>query len=78
MPEPRVQIDNLHIRVPGEDRGVGERLATGLRESLASVPTDRSREYGALRLRVHVAHGASEADTLRAVQRALRQALHQE
>lgn len=78
MPEPRIQIDNLHVRVPGDDGGAGERLAAGLRESLGSVAIARSRDYGAMRLNVRVAHNASEADTLRAVQRALHQALHQE
>jgi len=78
MSESQLRIDNLSVRVPGDDRGAGERLAAGLRESLEAVPIARSRQLGALRLAVRVAHDASEADTLRAVQRALIQALHQE
>jgi|JI6StandDraft_1071083.scaffolds.fasta_scaffold00232_22 hypothetical protein len=78
MPEPRIQIDNLNVRIPGDDSGAGERLAAGVRESLGAVPIARPREYGAMRLNVRVAHNASEAETLRAVQRALHQALHQE
>lgn len=78
MSDPQLQIDNLSVRVPGDDPGVGERLAAGLRQSLEAVPIARSRQWGALRLAVHVAHDATEADTLRAVQRALIQALHQE
>ncbi len=78
MPEPHIRIDNLHVRMPGDESGAGERLATGLRDTLGSVPIARSRDYGALRLNVRVAHDASEAETLRAVQRALHQALHQE
>jgi hypothetical protein len=78
MSEPQLHIGNLSVRVPGDDRGAGERLAAGLRESLQSVPIARSRELGALRLNVTVPHDAGEAETLRAVQRALIQALHQE
>lgn len=78
MPEPQLQIDNLHVRVPGDDRGAGERLAADLRDSLAAVPIARSRHFGAVRLSVRVPHDAGEAETLRAVRRALIEALHQE
>jgi hypothetical protein len=78
MADSPIQIDNLHVRIPGDDRGAGERLAAGLRDSLESVSIARSRDYGAMRLSVRVAHDASEAETLRAVERALHQALHQE
>lgn len=78
MAEPQIQIDNLHVRVPGDDSGAGERLAAGLRDSLGSVTVAKSRDYGAVRLSVRVAHDASEAETIRAVERALHQALHQE
>ncbi|MDC0672867.1 hypothetical protein [Nannocystis radixulma] len=78
MPESQLEIRNLSVRVPGDDGGAGERLAAGLRETLEAVPIARSKQLGALRLNVRVAHGATEAETLRAVQRALTQALHQE
>ncbi|MFY0533284.1 ATP-binding protein [Nannocystis pusilla] len=78
MSEPQLRIGSLSVRVPGDDRGAGERLAAGLHESLQAVPIARSRELGAVRLRVTVPHDAGEAETLRAVQRALIQALHQE
>lgn len=78
MSEPQLRIGSLSVRLPGDDRGAGERLAAGLHESLQAVPIARSREFGAVCLRVTVPHDAGEAETLRAVQRALIQALHQE
>jgi hypothetical protein len=78
MSDPQLHVDNIHVRMPGDDRAAGERLAGSIRDSLASVPIVRSREYGALRLNVRVPHGASDAELLRAVQRALTHALHQE
>lgn len=77
MADPQLHVRDLHVRVPGRDESAGERLAAGIRETLAAVhPAPRSS--GSLRLRVQVAPGASEAETLRAVQRAIADALAQE
>lgn len=78
MADPQLHIENLHVRIPGGDRSAGEHVAAGIRESLSELPLTRSRELGALHLRVEVPHGATEAETLRAIQTALIRALRQE
>jgi hypothetical protein len=78
MADPQLHVRNLHVRAPGDDRASGERLAAGVRDTLEAAASLAPRSLGALRLRVQVAPGASEAETLHAIQRALRDALSQE
>jgi hypothetical protein len=76
MPEALHHIGNLHLRTPGADDHAGPRVAEHLSRALAELPAPlRDTQLGSLRLRVRVAHDASDADLAHAVARALAIAL---
>ena len=78
MADPKLHVRNLSVRVPGHDHATGDRIAAGIRDTLAATPVTAPRSLGALRLRIQVGHGATETETLHAIQRALAEALAQE
>lgn len=72
MPDPQRHIGALHLRLPGDDAHAGPRIADHLTRALAELPAPpRDANLGALRLRVRVGAGASEADIARAVAAAI-------
>lgn len=76
MADPQLHIGNLHLRTPGADDHAGPRIAEHIRQNLAELPApERATHLGSLRLRVHVAAHASDAELARAVTRALTNAL---
>lgn len=76
MSEPQHRVDRLHLRAPGSDESAGTRLADHVNHTLEGLPAPTAtRELGALRLRVRVGAGASEAEISRAVADALTRAL---
>lgn len=69
-------IGNLHVRTPAADDHAGPRIAEHIQQSLAELPAPQQDTHlGSLRLRVHVAADATDAELARALTRALTTAL---
>jgi hypothetical protein len=69
---PGLRIGEMRLRVPGQDAGVGQRIAQHTGELLAAGSAGLTgRHLGAMRVRVTATPGASEAEIARAVSRAI-------
>ncbi len=74
MPKPTsntgsVQIDRLHLRVPGKNKATGDRIAQAFGEALSahSFEGQPDAQIGDLRVRVKVPRGASERHIVRSM-----------
>lgn len=71
-PTPPISIAYLNLRVPGQDKATGQRIATRASELLADhdakLPAQR---IGALNLRISTASGASEESIAQEISRAI-------
>lgn len=69
---PALGIGRMSLRVPGNDAAAGRRIAQQTGELLAAGSAGLAGQHiGAMRLRVQVPAGASEADIASAVSRAV-------
>lgn len=73
--EPRLDVDRLELRLPGDGRHVAEAVAGELARRLEAVAPTADRDLGRLSLQVSIPADASATEVARRVAAAIGQAL---